>query len=86
MKAAAKKDGDDFVINANKLWITNSGHAGLFLVFANAKPELIKENPKEVYVYFKIKCFEWLDNYVGCVEIVIYCSRQTVNHLTAGVH
>lgn len=86
MKAAAKKDGDDFVINANKLWITNSGHAGLFLVFANAKPELIKENPKEVYVYFKIKFFEWLDNYVGCVEIVIYCSRQTVNHLTAGVH
>ena len=58
MKAAAKKDGDDFVINANKLWITNSGHAGLFLVFANAKPELIKENPKEVYVYFKIKFFE----------------------------
>ena len=60
MKAVAKKDGDDFIINANKLWITNSGHAGLFLVFANAKPELIKENPKEVYIFFEIKVFECL--------------------------
>ena len=52
MKAVAKKDGDDFIINANKLWITNSGH-GLFLVFANAKLELIKENPKEVIYILK---------------------------------
>lgn len=55
MKAVAKKDGDDYIINANKLWITNSGHAGLFLVFANAKPELLHENPKQAYK--GITCF-----------------------------
>lgn len=46
MKATARKDGDDFIINANKLWITNSEHAGVFLVFANAVPE--KMNDKDV--------------------------------------
>jgi len=55
MKATAKKDGDDYIINASKLWITNSGHADLFLVFANAKPEWAKENPKQAYK--GITCF-----------------------------
>ncbi|KAF8384205.1 acdh-3 [Pristionchus pacificus] len=39
LKTTAKKDGDDFVINGGKLWITNAGHASFFLVFANAEPE-----------------------------------------------
>ena len=41
MKTTAKKDGEHFVINGEKLWITNSGHAGLMMVFANANPELV---------------------------------------------
>lgn len=48
MKATARKDGDDYVINANKLWITNSAQADVFLVFANANPELLKTDPKKV--------------------------------------
>jgi len=40
MKTTAKKDGEHYVINGEKLWITNSGHAGLMMVFANANPEL----------------------------------------------
>lgn len=47
MKTVAKKDGDDYIINGNKLWITNSEHAGVFLVFANAVPE--KMNDKDGY-------------------------------------
>lgn len=43
MKSTAKKDGDDYIINGNKLWITNSEHAGVFLVFANAIPERMNE-------------------------------------------
>src|SRR5579884_3922018 len=35
----AKKDGDDFVLSGRKLWITNAGEAGIYLVFANANPE-----------------------------------------------
>ena len=32
----AKEDGDDYVIDGRKLWITNAGEAGVFAVFANA--------------------------------------------------
>jgi len=39
LKTTAKKDGDDYIINGNKLWISNSDVAGVFLVMANAKPE-----------------------------------------------
>jgi len=39
LRTQAKKDGDDFLITGNKMWITNAGHASFFLVFANAEPE-----------------------------------------------
>lgn len=39
MKATAKKDGEHFIINGEKMWITNSGHAKLAMVFANAEPD-----------------------------------------------
>nr|XP_014096489.1 short/branched chain specific acyl-CoA dehydrogenase, mitochondrial [Bactrocera oleae] len=39
LKTVAKKDGNQYVINGTKMWISNSDVAGVFLVFANAKPE-----------------------------------------------
>lgn len=39
LKLKAEKKGDKYVLNGHKLWITNANEAGLFLVFANAKPE-----------------------------------------------
>jgi len=39
MAARAAEDGDNFVINGRKLWITNGNEAGVFIVFANVKPE-----------------------------------------------
>ncbi|XP_039965631.1 short/branched chain specific acyl-CoA dehydrogenase, mitochondrial [Bactrocera neohumeralis] len=39
LKTVAKKDGNHYVINGTKMWISNSDVAGVFLVFANAKPE-----------------------------------------------
>lgn len=36
LKTAAKRDGDHFIINGAKCWITNSEQAGTFIVFANA--------------------------------------------------
>jgi len=36
----AREDGDHFILNGRKLWITNAKEAGLFIVFANVNPEL----------------------------------------------
>ena len=35
----AEEKGDEFVLNGQKLWITNAAEAGVFIVFANANPE-----------------------------------------------
>eukprot|EP01127_Copromyxa_protea_P002741 TRINITY_DN126_c0_g1_i4.p1 TRINITY_DN126_c0_g1~~TRINITY_DN126_c0_g1_i4.p1 ORF type:complete len:352 (-),score=104.85 TRINITY_DN126_c0_g1_i4:37-1092(-) len=35
LKTTAKRDGKNFVLNGSKAWITNSGEAGFFIVFAN---------------------------------------------------
>jgi len=40
MKTTATKqaDGEHFLINGTKMWISNANEAGLFLIFANANP------------------------------------------------
>jgi alkylation response protein AidB-like acyl-CoA dehydrogenase len=35
----ATQDGDDWVLEGHKLWITNGGEAGVFIVFATMDPE-----------------------------------------------
>src|SRR6266850_6277560 len=35
----AEEKGDHYVLNGQKLWITNAFEAGVFIVFANAKPD-----------------------------------------------
>jgi short-chain 2-methylacyl-CoA dehydrogenase len=35
----AERDGDDWVLDGTKLWITNGNEAGLFVVFATVDPE-----------------------------------------------
>jgi alkylation response protein AidB-like acyl-CoA dehydrogenase len=39
MRTTATDAGDHYVINGQKLWITNGNEAEIFVVFANAKPE-----------------------------------------------
>ena len=39
LQTRAVEDGDHFVLTGRKLWITNAGEAGIFLVMANANPE-----------------------------------------------
>ena len=39
LQCRAAKDGDSYVLNGSKLWITNAAEAGLFLVFATLNPE-----------------------------------------------
>lgn len=39
LKCKAKEDGDSYVLNGAKLWITNANEADIFLVLANVNPE-----------------------------------------------
>ncbi|KAJ7099331.1 acyl-CoA oxidase [Mycena belliarum] len=38
LQTRAKKDGDSWIINGSKMWITNSFEAEIFLIFANIDP------------------------------------------------
>jgi alkylation response protein AidB-like acyl-CoA dehydrogenase len=40
LKLRAEDKGDKWVLNGNKLWITNGKEASVFIVFANINPEL----------------------------------------------
>lgn len=40
MSCRIKRDGDHYVLNGAKQWITNAGHATLFVVFATLDPTL----------------------------------------------
>lgn len=40
MKMTAQKDGDEYVLNGNKVWITNGEEAEIYVVFAKTNPEL----------------------------------------------
>jgi alkylation response protein AidB-like acyl-CoA dehydrogenase len=39
LKCKAKEDGDSYILNGAKLWITNANEADIFLVLANVNPE-----------------------------------------------
>lgn len=39
MTMTAKKDGDEYVLNGSKVWITNGGIADIYVVFAKTDPD-----------------------------------------------
>jgi alkylation response protein AidB-like acyl-CoA dehydrogenase len=39
LSCRARQEGDDWVIDGQKMWITNGKEAGLFIVFANVNPD-----------------------------------------------
>ena len=41
MQTRAVRDGDDYIINGSKLWITSASLAGVYFVMANAAPEKV---------------------------------------------
>ena len=40
LTTTARRDGDDFILNGSKLWISNAAEAGLFIVFTTVDPSL----------------------------------------------
>ena len=49
IKATAIADGDHYIINANKIYVTNGGVADILLVFASVNPENVK-NGMSVFI------------------------------------
>ncbi|KAL3898702.1 MAG: hypothetical protein SGPRY_012786, partial [Prymnesium sp.] len=39
LKTTARREGDEFVLNGEKMWISNSSEAGVFLLMANSRPD-----------------------------------------------
>lgn len=44
MNMVARRDGDGFILNGTKSWITNGGEAGLYLVYAVTNPGVRRAN------------------------------------------
>ncbi|MFP3481308.1 acyl-CoA dehydrogenase family protein, partial [Burkholderia sp. SIMBA_057] len=39
MKLSAEKKGDKYILNGNKMWITNGPEANVFVIYAKTEPE-----------------------------------------------
>ncbi|MCH7616965.1 MAG: acyl-CoA dehydrogenase family protein [Chloroflexi bacterium] len=52
VQTKAKRDGDDWVINGSKTWITNSPYADYAIVFAVTDEEMIKERKGGISAFF----------------------------------
>jgi len=53
MKCKAEKDGDEYILNGNKFWITNGGYADYITVFATVDPEKKHKGIVAFIVYTK---------------------------------
>ena len=52
IKTRARRDGDDWVINGSKQWITNSPYADYAVVFAITNEDMIKERKGGISAFF----------------------------------
>lgn len=50
LKTTAKKDGDDYIINGSKMWITNAQQADFFCVLANTSDDKPHKNKTLIVV------------------------------------
>jgi len=50
LKTTAKKDGDDYIINGSKMWITNAQQADFFCVLANTSDDKPHKNKSLIIV------------------------------------
>jgi citronellyl-CoA dehydrogenase len=55
LKTSAKKDGDDYIINGSKMWITNATQADWFCVLANTNDGPVHLNKSLIIVPKKAK-------------------------------
>lgn len=64
LKTYARKDGDDYIINGSKMWITNATQADFICLLANTSDDSAHKNKSMIVVPMKsrgITCSEKLD-------------------------
>lgn len=79
MASTAEPDGDDFVINGEKLWCSNGTRAKLFIVAAKTPPKVIEGDARTQITTFVVEA-----NTPG-VEIVHRCQFMGLRALYNGV-
>ncbi|QDU66532.1 acyl-CoA dehydrogenase family protein [Engelhardtia mirabilis] len=50
VQTSAVRDGDGWVMNGTKLWVTNGGWAGVFLVYARTNPDVSKAKGMSCFI------------------------------------
>jgi acyl-CoA dehydrogenase len=65
IKTKAERQGDKWILNGQKMWITNAGHANWFFVLARTDPN---EKPGRAFTGFIVEA-EWKGVQVGRKEI-----------------
>lgn len=69
LKTTAKKDGDHYVINGTKMWISNSDVSEVFLLMANVDPSQVSCADKFNFYSFLINRF--FQGYKGITTFII---------------
>ena len=49
LRTSAKKDGEYWILNGEKMWITNAEHAGVFMVMANIDFDKVMVNSMYIH-------------------------------------
>ena len=73
MKLEAKRDGDHYVLNGHKQWITNGADADVLVVYAKTNPEL-KQRGITAFLVEKVRIsqysFEYLNNLLDIISVL----------------
>lgn len=75
----ARPDGDDYVINGEKLWCSNGTEAGLFIVAAKTPPKLVDGKPRTQITTFVVEARS------PGIEVIHRCQFMGLHALYNGV-
>jgi len=79
MKSTAVKDGDFYILNGTKLWITGAEHGGIYLVMANVDPSKVRRiNLLILLLYMFILFLIYLGSSTSWHKIKLYLAWNRV--------
>ena len=77
LKTAARKDGDDYVINGHKMWITNSPQADFICLLANTSDDKPHVN-KSMIIDLPVDAQEVIVSQPGVANAILRNKRRAV--------